>query len=105
MKEHFTSKILVLIQIIFKEATPDRLDLILQVLYICLDKLCLEKCEIIHESVTIYISPYTETLKKSNFAINGTNVLITDQIASTKYTHNIFKKQLHYTQQKLPRDI
>lgn len=92
MKEHFTSKILVLIQIIFKEATPDRLDLILQMLYICLDKLCLEKCEIIHESVTIYISPYTETLKKSNFATNGTNVLIIDQIASTKYTHNIFKK-------------
>lgn len=61
MKEHFTNKILVLIHIIFKEATPDRLNLILQVLYIHLEKLCLEKCEIIHESVTTYISPYTET--------------------------------------------
>lgn len=69
MKKHFTSKVLLLIHIIYiyipiiiyKEATPDRLDLILQVVCIRLEKLCLEKHEIIHESVTTYISPCTET--------------------------------------------
>ena len=54
-KEHFTSKIHTLIHRIIKNKTPDRLDLILQALYIRLEKFCLTKSKINHKSVTTCI--------------------------------------------------